>query len=40
MGLVAGDVIVGINGVTTQRMKHHEAQRLIVAAKTTLELLW
>ena len=39
-GLVAGDIILSINNIATLSMKHHEAQRLIVATKVTLELVW
>ena len=39
-GLIGGDILLNINGVSTSSMKHHEAQRLIAASKTTLDLTW
>ncbi|XP_019848782.1 PREDICTED: LIM domain-binding protein 3-like [Amphimedon queenslandica] len=37
-GLIGGDILLNINGVSTSTMKHHEAQRLIAASKTNLDL--
>ena len=39
-GLLNGDNILTINGVPTTRMKHHEAQRLILLSTNSVELVW
>ena len=38
-GLLNGDNILTINGVPTTRMKHHEAQRLILLSTNSVELV-